>query len=423
MYIKNVLRLIVVLGTVSLLYSEESSKRIEVSVWQNPSANTFVLKFRDLDGSNRREVVKKHATVEMRDFLYWPALEEIRVKGPCKTVDFSEIDKLTGVRTLKLPPCEFKNPRGATSSSVEELCVIGFGKSAGAGCRLDLSVFPALKKIYLFAVSGLEMVGLDKTQVNTVHLKWVENIDLKMLRGTHVHEVIVEGSEVNAADLSGLPVEYLEVDRNSAVKNLGSIGQLKHLRHLSLPLRQNSDFDFESWKNLPVRCLTLTVLRGILSPAAAKNIASLPLDELSLYGVCFADPIPILQMPLYSLRIRQCLLPPNAISIMAKNKRLRRLSLAKPLDARGNPCGQIFEWNDLGKLRLVELDLSAEGDIREWHWLKDRCPEILILPQKISSLAPLRNLQFRKLIAPGMDRNDFQQQLFKYQIKITGHIF
>ncbi|MBQ7694723.1 MAG: hypothetical protein IJT50_06320, partial [Lentisphaeria bacterium] len=148
----------------------------------------------------------------------------------------------------------------------------------------------------------------------------------------------------------------------------------------------------------------------------------LPLNELHLFTIIFADIRPILQMPLHTLSLRQLALPADTLKILAKNTSLRRLALAHPMKPDGSGFPD-FPWEDMALLNISELDLSSGSIPGGLDWIGNMSNlEVLILPgqrpnRKPLDLRPLTGMSFRQLVMPGVPSEEKSKIMRRYRIR------
>jgi len=365
--------------------------------------------------------------IKLADLQKYGKLKSLSLAG-CE-VDMTGLSELKCLEHLDLAKARIRNLSSARSDSLKRLDLSGAVPADG-----DVLTFgTGMKNLRELSLNGLSekvrIEGLEKLALRRLFLRDCSKSDLSFLRGCRIDELYMDKpyyaiARVNLKYLEGLPLKVLHLGRLVRVKNTGSLRTLPQLSDLDISLYGNPDFTFETLCKLPLKRLKLWHYTVIFSREEAVFLSRLPLNELHLFTIIFADIRPILQMPLHTLSLRQLALPADTLKILAKNTSLRRLALAHPMKPDGSGFLD-FPWEDMALLNISELDLSSGSIPGGLDWIGNMSNlEVLILPgqrpnRKPLDLRPLTGMSFRQLVMPGVTPEEKSKIMRRYRIRET----
>ena len=361
-------------------------------------------------------------------------LAELGKYGKLKTlslagyeVDMTGLSELKCLENLDLAKARIRNLSSARSDSLKRLDLSGAVPADG-----EVLTFGAgLKNLRELSLNGLpekvRIEGLEKLALQRLFLRDCKKQDLSFLRGCRIDELYMDKPNyarvsIDLKYLEGLPLKVLRLGRLVRAKNTRSLRTLPQLSDLDISLYGNPDFTFETLCNLPLKRLKLWHYTVIFSREEAVFLSRLPLNELHLFSIIFADIRPILQMPLHTLVLLQLALPADTLKILSKNTSLRRLALAHPMKLDGSGFHD-FPWEDMALLNISELDLSSGSVPGGLDWIRYmNSLEVLLLPLQLPNrkpldLRPLTGMRFRQLIIPGLTPEEKRNAMRRYRIK------
>lgn len=362
--------------------------------------------------------------VSIADFKRFPDLEYLSLSG-WGVIDLTGLAELKNLKYLNVSYAVLKRFNEAFSPSIVKLNLSNSRLEKG---ETTLKFQPEWKNIRELCLDDFSpsaaIQGLEHLPLKWLRFRNYRGKELEFLAGTQVAELDISGDNGSTLDLSGiegLPLVRLNLGRYRAVRNLRVLGTLTKLEELETSLHGDPDFSFQEISRLPLTRLTLWTSQCIYPAVEAIRLAKLPLKELSLNQVYFADLLPILKMPLTTLRIFQIPVPENIFQELSDNRKLRRLTIGNPLNGRGRLMTGQLDWKELAVFRLKELDLSQCHSIPDWSWATAMPDlEILLLPADVKELAPFKNMEFKVLVATGINDEEFSRQCSKYNITVDS---
>lgn len=361
--------------------------------------------------------------VSVVDFKRFPNLEYLSLAG-LGVIDLTGLPELKNLKYLNASHSVLKCFNEVYSSSILKL---NLSNSRLDNSKSALFFKPDWKNIQELCLDdfapSVAIQGLKHLSLKRLQFKNYRGRNLKFLSGTQLVELDISGdnSELDLAGIEGLPIVRLNLGRYRAVKNLVFLKTLTKLEELETALHGDSAFSFQKISQLPLNKLTLWTSQRIYPAVEANWLAKLPLMELSLNQVYFADLLPILKMPLMTLRIFQIPVPQNIFQELSDNHKLKQLTLGNPINGRGHLITGQLDWKKLADFQLKELDLSQCYSIPDWSWVTAMPNlEILHLPADIKDLVSFKNLKIKTMIATGISDKEFSNQCNKYNITVDS---